>query len=394
MSGSAGKRNNIIPLNTKVKRARRGNTDFALLFTILVLLVIGLTMMFSASSAANMTTGNVFTPIIKQAILGVVGILSMFVISLTDYKMLEKWSGLMFLLVQLLMFIVPLVGMASHGAVRQINLGLFSFQPSEFSKYFMIIMLAAHFASRRNDKVDNWNELILCIMVIGIPIAACFLQSHGSAALIHAAVGVTMMIASGIDFKKLGPKKVALIAIVGVAAIAIVFIATGGYRVDRITTFIDQLLGKEIDSQGIGWQSKQSVYAVGSGGLFGLGIGNSRQKYSYLPEAENDYIFAIVAEELGFIGSLIVILLFCVLVWRGIMIAINCKDRFGSYLAFGISVLIGFQVLINMCVVLQLMPSTGMQLPLFSSGGTSLLITLMGFGILLSISRYTKLNEV
>ncbi len=392
MSGSAEKHNNIIPLNTKVKETRRGNTDFALLFTILVLLVIGLTMMFSASSAANMTTGNVFTPIIKQAILGVVGVLFMLAISLSDYKALEKWSGLMYLLVQLLMFAVPIVGIASHGAVRQINLGLFSFQPSEFSKYFMIIMLAAQFASHKNEKVDNWSELITCIMVICIPIAACFLQKHGSAALIHIAVGVTMMIVSGIDIKKLGPKKVAGIAAVLLALITVVFITTGGYRIQRIITFISQILGEEIDSQGTGWQSKQSVYAVGSGGLFGLGIGNSRQKYSYLPEAENDYIFAIVAEELGFIGSLIVILLFCVLVWRGIMIAINCKDRFGSYLAFGISALIGFQTLINMCVVLQLLPSTGMQLPLFSSGGTSLLITLMGFGILLSISRYTKLN--
>lgn len=394
MTKGAGKQNNIIPLGKRTGKVQGGSMDFGLLFTILVLLVIGLTMMFSASSAANMTTGKVFTPILKQAVLGAAGVICMLVIASLDYNLLKKFSGLLFLAAQALMFIVPVAGMVSHGAVRQINLGLFSFQPSEFSKYFMIIMLAARFAVRRSDKIDNWGELTACIAVTAIPVAACFLQSHGSAAVIHAAVGMTMIIATGIDFKKLGAKRVLLVALAAAAAIAVVFLMTGGYRVDRITNFIDQLTGKETDTQGIGWQSKQSVYAVGSGGLFGLGIGNSRQKYSYLPEAENDYIFAIVAEELGFIGSLTVILLFCVLVWRGIMIAINCKDKFGSYLAFGISVLVGLQVLINMGVVLQLLPPTGMQLPLFSSGGTSLLITLMGFGILLSISRHVKLNKV
>ena len=126
---------------------------------------------------------------------------------------------------------------------------------------------------------------------------------------------------------------------------------------------------------------------MGSGGLFGKGLGNSKQKYSYLPEAENDYIFAIVGEELGFIGSVLIVVLFCIVIWRGISIAVNSKDSFGTYLAFGITVLLGFQVLVNMCVVLKMIPSTGMQLPLFSSGGSSMLATLMGIGMLLSISK-------
>ena len=192
-----------------------------------------------------------------------------------------------------------------------------------------------------------------------------------------------MIIAAGADWRKL-----ITVGLIGGGGVAAVILATG-FRVDRIMGFLD----KGADVQGNNWQATQSIYAVGSGGLFGLGLGNSRQKYSYLPEAENDYIFAIVGEELGFIGSVLIVLLFCIVIWRGITIALNCKDSFGTYTAFGISVLIGFQVVINMWVVLRLMPSTGMQLPLFSLGGSSMLVTLTGFGILLAISRENLNNK-
>lgn len=368
----------IVKLNVKRDSIKRIEVDFTLLFAVLILLVMGLTMLFSVSSAANMTSGNVYAPIIKQSILATVGLILMFWLSKMDYKIIKKYSGVMYVFNVILMFLVRFIGVDSHGARRQINIGIGSIQPSEFSKYFMIIWLATRFSMIKKDEIKTWKELLTELAIIGVPVVECLLlQRHASAAIVHMVVGVVMIFAAGVDIKKLFP-----LCLAGGGAVLAVILGTG-FRVDRITSF----LNRGSDIQGIDWQSTQSIYAVGSGGLFGLGLGNSRQKYSYLPEAENDYIFAIVGEELGFIGSVLVVMLFCVIIWRGISIALSCRDTFGTYLAFGITVLIGFQVLINMCVVLQLVPSTGMQLPLFSSGGSSILVTLMGFGMLLSISR-------
>lgn len=370
--------NKIVELKVKKDSFKKIEVDFILLFAVLVLLVSGLTMLFSVSSAANMASGNVYSPIIKQSVLAAVGLVVMFCLSRMDYKIIKKYSGIMYVFNIILMFLVFFVGVDSHGARRQINVGIGSIQPSEFSKYFMIIWLATRFSVIKKDQIKTWKELITELAIIAIPVAECLLlQRHASAALVHMFVGLVILVAAGVDLKKLFP-----LAFGGGCLVLAVILGTG-FRMDRITSF----LNRGSDVQGIDWQSTQSIYAVGSGGLFGLGLGNSRQKYSYLPEAENDYIFAIVGEELGFIGSVAIIILFCIVIWRGMSIAVNCKDTFGTFLAFGITVLIGFQVLINMCVVLQLVPSTGMQLPLFSSGGSSVLVTLAGFGLLLSISR-------
>ena len=356
------------------------NVDFILFFTVLVLLVIGLTMLFSTTSAANMSSGRVYAPIIKQSAVAGVGLIAMLILATrVDYKILKKYSGIAYIAITVLMIMVAFIGMDSHGARRQIAVPLIgSLQPSEFSKYIMIICLATRLSMIKKGDIKTWKELFYQLAIIGLPVGVCLLfQRHASAALVHLFVGGVILVAAGADWKKLFP-----VGVVGGGAVLGVILATG-FRVDRIMGFLD----KSADVQGNNWQATQAIYAVGSGGLFGLGLGNSRQKYSYLPEAENDYIFAIVGEELGFIGSVIVVLLFCIVIWRGITIALNCKDTFGTYTAFGITVLIGFQVLINMCVVLRLMPSTGMQLPLFSLGGSSMLVTLIGFGILLSISK-------
>lgn len=373
---------NVVKFKSKRTKSERGTIDFPLMFAVLVLMVIGLVMLFSASSAANMDTGRVYAPTVKQAILGLAGIVVMLCIAMTDYKIIRQFSGILYVCGMIFMFIVPLIGVASHGATRQIDLKIITVQPSEFSKYFMIFWLATQFTMRKNEKIDTMSEFFGYLLWIIIPVAACFLQSHASAALLHIALGGTMILARGIN-KRLY-KYIVPLAMAGIVAVAAAVVLFGGeYRVSRIKSY----LGLLDDAQGADWQSMQSAYAVGSGGLFGLGMFNSRQKYSYLPEAENDYIFAIVAEEFGFVGAMLIILLFCFVVGRGIFIAIRCKDAFGAYLAFGISALIGLQVFINMGVVLEILPSTGMQLPLFSSGGTSLLAMLAGFGILLSVSR-------
>ena len=377
---------NVVQMNKKRKSLGILNVDFILLFTVLVLLVIGLTMLFSTTSAANMSSGKVYAPIIKQSIVALAGLCIMFFIStMVDYRIIKKYSGIAYIAIAILMILVAFVGMDSHGARRQIAVPFIgSLQPSEFSKYIMIITLAARMSVIKKGEIETWKELITQLVIIGIPVAICLLlQRHASAALVHLFVGGVMLIAAGADWKKLIP-----VGLIGGGAIFAVIMATG-FRVDRITGF----LNKGADVQGNNWQATQSIYAVGSGGLFGLGLGNSRQKYSYLPEAENDYIFAIVGEELGFIGAVLVVLLFCIVIWRGISIALNCKDAFGTYTAFGITVLMGFQVAINMWVVLRLMPSTGMQLPLFSLGGSSMLVTLTGVGILLAISRENIKNK-
>lgn len=377
---------NVVQLKKKGKTGGILNVDFILLFTVLVLLVIGLTMLFSTSSAANMSSGKVYAPIIKQSIVAAVGLFFMFFIStVVSYKTIKKYSVAAYIAIAILMVLVAFIGMDSHGARRQIAVPFIgSLQPSEFSKYIMILTLAARLSMIKKGEIKTWPELIYNLAIVGIPAAICLLlQRHASAALVHLFVGGIMLIVAGADWRKLIP-----VGLVGGGGVAAVILATG-FRMDRIMGFLD----KGADVQGNNWQATQSIYAVGSGGLFGLGLGNSRQKYSYLPEAENDYIFAIVGEELGFIGSVIIVLLFCIVIWRGITIALNCKDSFGTYTAFGISVLIGFQVVVNMWVVLRLMPSTGMQLPLFSLGGSSMLVTLTGFGILLAISRENINNK-
>ena len=377
---------NVVHMKKKKKSLGILNVDFILLFTVLVLLVIGLTMLFSTSSAANMSSGKVYAPIAKQALVAAVGLVAMFVIStFINYKTFKKYSVAAYIAIAILMVLVAFIGMDSHGARRQIAVPFIgSLQPSEFSKYIMIITLAARLSVIKKGSLKTWKELLFNLVIVGLPVAICLLlQRHASAALVHLFVGGVMLIAAGADWGKLIP-----VGFVGGGAIAAVIMATG-FRMDRITGFLD----KGADVQGNNWQATQAIYAVGSGGLFGLGLGNSRQKYSYLPEAENDYIFAIVGEELGFIGSVLIVLLFCIVIWRGISIALNCKDSFGTYTAFGITVLIGFQVAINMWVVLRLMPSTGMQLPLFSLGGSSMLVTLTGFGILLAISRENLKNK-
>lgn len=369
--------NNIVKLKKKRQSFITG-LDFTLLFSALVLLVAGLTMLFSVSSAANMSSGKVYSPIIKQSALAGVGLVMMVVLSSIDYTKIKKYSGVLYIISTIVMILVGFIGVDSHGARRQISIGIGTIQPSEFSKYVMIIWLATRFAMTKKSEIKSWNELLTNLAGVAIPVLECLLiQRHASAAIVHMFIGFAMIVAAGVDWKKIIP-----IGALGAGGMIAVILGTG-FRVDRITSFLN--FGE--NSQGIDWQTKQSLLAVGSGGLFGEGLGNSKQKYSYLPEAENDYIFAIVGEELGFIGSVIIILLFCIVIWRGITIALNCRDSFGTYTAFGITVLIGFQVLVNMCVVLKLLPSTGMQLPLFSSGGSSMLATLMGIGLLLSISR-------
>ncbi|MBQ2889812.1 MAG: putative lipid II flippase FtsW [Clostridia bacterium] len=371
--------------DTGKRNIRSGQVDFVMLMIIVFLLLFGLIMLFSASSPKALEEGNVYSIILKQGSLSAIGCFLMFLTSNYDYHIYKKLSKLIVTGTLFLMYIVPVIGFASHGATRQISLGPISFQPSEVAKFALVIYYASRFSDKRtSDLTDDMKNLGISAMILALFGAACVLQSHLSAAVVLAVISVMMMVAAGLPMKY-------LYALGGLGVLGFIGIAfSASYRLDRFRALIDPFAYE----RGIGWQIIQSLYAVGSGGLFGLGLGQSRQKYRYLPEAHNDYIYAVVCEELGFIGGLLVIGLFVLFVWRGMCIALNAKDRFGTYMAFGITSIIGIQMLINIGVVLSILPSTGMQLPFFSAGGTSMIVMLSGVGILLNISRTSSVKKL
>ncbi len=373
-------------MGEKGKRISSGNqVDFVMLIIIMALLMFGLTMLFSASSPSALQSGNAYSVILKQGAMSLVGCVGMFFAANYDYHRLKKLSRIILMGTFVLMVLVPIIGFASHGARRQISLGFISFQPSELAKFALVIYYSARFSDKRTaDLSKDIRNVGISFAVLTAFVMTCFLQSHLSAAVVLAGISVMMMIVAGLPLKYIytaGIAGVGLILGIGL---------TASYRLDRFKALFDPFAYE----RGIGWQIIQSLYAVGSGGLFGLGIGQSRQKYRYLPEAHNDYIYAVICEELGFIGGLLVLLLFVLFVWRGISIALNAKDRFGMFLAFGITSIIGIQMLINVGVVLSILPSTGMQLPFFSAGGTSMIVMLTGMGILLNISRSSRIKKL
>ncbi len=362
-----------------------GQVDFILLAIILCLLLFGLVMLFSASAPSALLEGNVYSIILKQGAISLVGCVGMYIASRFDYKQLRKLAFPIIGVAFVAMFLVPIFGFASHGATRQISLGPISFQPSEVAKFALVIYYSARFSDKKtSDLVNDKKNLWISIGILGAFLATCLLQRHLSAMVVLAAISVMIMIVAGLPMKY-----IVGIGIAG-AAVVLYFGIFESYRLDRFKALFDPFAYE----RGIGWQIIQSLYAVGSGGLFGLGLGQSRQKYRYLPEAHNDYIYAVVCEELGFIGGLLVLALFVLFVWRGMSIALNAKDRFGMYLAFGITSIIGIQMLINVGVVLSVLPSTGMQLPFFSAGGTSMIMMLTGMGILLNVSKTSKIKKL
>ena len=363
---------------------RGGRVDFVLLMVIITLLLFGLVMLFSASSPRALKDGDIYSVIRKQAVISLIGCIGMAFTTKFDYHRYRHLSKPVLLVTIVTMYVVPLIGFASHGATRQISLGPVSFQPSELAKFVIVVYLASRFSNPKTSDIrHNTSNLMMPVLVLLIFVGGCALQSHMSAAVVIAGISLMMMIVCGLPPKYLYAGAAAGVALFG-------FMSLKSYRLDRFRALINPFEYR----RGIGWQIIQSLYAVGSGGLFGLGLGQSRQKYLYLPEAHNDYIYAVICEELGFLGAMAVILLFTFFIWRGIDIALKAKDKFGMLLAFGITSIIGVQMLINIGVVLSVLPSTGMQLPFFSSGGTSMIVMLSGMGILLNISKSSKIKKM
>lgn len=311
----------------------------------------------------------------------------MFFISKIDYRIYQKFYKLAYWgsVIALLLVVVPGLGEGAKGATRWITVGPINFQPSEISKIGLIVYYAAYLSEHRTELSSFWDGFIKPLVPLVIPIAILFfLQDHLSASIIIIAIISIMMLMAGSKLKYFLTIGVAggSAGVLGMLALAKVT-GKGDFRISRLTTFLDPWS----DATNTGWQVIQGLYAIGSGGLFGVGLGQSKQKYLYIPEPHNDFIFAVLAEELGFIGCLIVIALFAVFIWRGILTSMKAKDCFGSLLAIGITSLIGMQAIMNIAVVTSSMPATGVSLPFISYGGTSLLILLCSVGILLNISR-------
>ena len=369
--------------------------DMPLLIFILVLLAIGLVMLFSASYAYSYYYyGNSYFFISRQAAFAVFGVVAMLVISTFDYHHFHKLAGIIFgIAVFLLVFLlvcryahIESIARPEGDATRWLDFGIVSFQPSEIAKFGLIVLLA-HMISRNLDRMDTFRYgVVPYVAVMGLVAVLIYLENHLSATLIILMLGAILMFVGGTK-----PRWFIIGGIVLAVGLTLLLLAKGGYQMNRITIWLDPF-STELDRD-LTHQTRQSLYAIGSGGLLGVGLGQSRQKYLYLPEPQNDFIFAIVCEELGMVGALVIIVLFALLIWRGVYISIHAKDKFGMLLGLGITFQVGLQAVLNICVVTNTIPNTGISLPFFSYGGTALLMLLGEMGILLNISRSSNIEK-
>lgn len=303
----------------------------------------------------------------------------MLFISKIDYRFYQKFYKHAWWIALILLALVLIAGRTVNGAKRWIFVTeTLSFQPSEVVKILMIIFYAGILVKNRDELGLYTKGFIKNMCLLAPIIGLLLLEPHFSASIVIIGICATMMIMAGCKFWHF----LATGAVAGIPAM-ILLIVKEPYRLQRVITFLDPWK----DATGDGWQVIQSLYAIGSGGLFGVGLGESKQKFLYIPEPHNDFIFSILGEELGFIGCAVVLILFAIFIWRGVLIAMKAPDMFGSLIAIGITALVAIQVIINVAVVTSSMPATGMPLPFLATGGTALFILLCEMGILLNISR-------
>lgn len=377
-------------LHAKENRRRHpaGDTvDYPFLILVLLLLAVGLTMLYSASSAQSQyDTGYAISTryLQKQGVCAIVGLGAMYAFSRIPVGLWHRLAWPMYGASIVLLLLVLAAGQEVNGARRWITIAGIQFQPSEVAKFTMIVLFA-RLTRRFGPEAKKFRFGVLgfgtALLGILVPLA---LEKHLSAILLMGMVAVVMMYVAGTNPKWL------LAGAAAAAVFVIVYIRFMGYAGERVTAW----LHPEADPGDTGYQILQSLYAIGSGGVFGLGFGKSRQKYLYLPFQYNDYIFAICCEELGLLGALAIITLFAAMIFRGYWIALHGADRFSTVLASGLVTLIAVQTLLNLCVVTNLLPSTGIALPFFSYGGTALAVNLGEMGIVLQISRYRNHRKI
>ena len=381
-------------LNTGSARVRMKNIklksgDFPLVLITMGLVIFGIIMVFSASYYYSLShDGTPFSYLKKNVMWAVLGTGLMMFMAVFDYRKLRKFavpiiiiSGFLLILV-----LVPGIGIVRNSASRWLGVGSFTIMPGEIAKLAVIIFVAAYFSTRPGRILSVKEGILPMLLLCGIFGGLIMRQPNLSTAITLVAIVLVMMLVAGMEWKYLGGAT--LVGIAGLLAILTVGRHTFWY--DRITSFTDPFK----DALGEGFQVTQSLMALGSGGLFGLGLGKSIQKNLYLPEPQNDFILAIIGEELGYIGVIILLLVYMLLIWRGLHIAINATDQFGMLLATGITAMIGIQVILNIAVVTSSMPPTGIILPFVSYGGNALMIFMGSIGILLNISRHKDVTAV
>ena len=371
--------------------------DMHFFVLLMIILIVGLATLYSASHvyAFNHNDGDSYYYILRQGIFAAIGFGAMWLISLVDYHVLHRFAVPLWIL-SIGLLVVPLVMPSATGINRWIHIGSFTFQPSEIAK-FALVLLFAHYISLNHKKMKKLTTgFIFPMAPLGFTCLLVLMEPHLSGTLLIGILGFAMLYVGGTRWWYL------LLVLGAGAAVVVGMVVVLGYEQDRIAvwlhplesfaneiTFADGLSGRDH-----AWQTVQSLYAIGSGGLLGQGPGNSRQKHLFLPEPQNDFIFSIFCEEMGLVGAILVLVLFALLMWRGFEIARKAPDKFGCMLALGLTLQIGIQVALNVAVVSNLMPNTGISLPFFSYGGTSLVVLLAQMGVVLSISRQSRMEKL
>ena len=382
LKDKAEKKKSSIASAVKKSRKGIGELDTTFLLLTAVLTIIGLIMLLSASTpAANVKFRNSYYFFIRQLIFTVIGVVFMYMLSYVDYHRYKKYAnvGILVGIALLILVLIPHIGIERNGSRRWISLGITDFQPTELVKFLIALFFASAISDRRYDltRFDGLIRYAGWIIAIVLPI---LLETHLSGAIVIFGIALCLLIVGGANMKFVG------VGIAGAFGAGIGLALLMPSRAARLASFLNPF----DDPQGKGYQIIQSLYAIGSGGVFGRGLGQSMQKYSYLPEPYNDFIFSIVCEELGFVGAVFVILLFVGLVIRGIKIALEAPDAFGMLLATGIMSQIAIQTILNIAVVTSSVPNTGVTLPFFSYGGTAMTMLLMELGVVLNISRNSR----
>lgn len=365
------------------KGVKMKKVDLILLFSIIILSLFGLLMIYSSSYVwAEYKFNDPYKFLKSQAIFLITGYLIMTIVAKIPYtKYLNKANiiyGVCFLL--LILVLIPGIGTVRNGSRSWFGIGSMGIQPSEFTKLALIIFTSKYLYKNERDIKDIKKGVFPILGVLLLTFGLIMLEPDFGTGVVIVMTIVVILFVSGVKMKFF--VKIGLLGLVGVAALILV----APYRLARIVSFLNPWS----DPLGSGFQIIQSLYAIGPGGLLGLGLGKSIQKHFYLPEPQTDFIFSIISEELGFLGVLIVSSLFLTIIYRGFKIAMKCNNNFGKYLAFGITFGLAFQTLLNLMVVVGLIPVTGVTLPFLSYGGSSLLITMLSMGILLNISKYEE----
>ena len=364
-------------------KARKNN--IVLIVCVVLLAVFGCVMVYSASKySATVQYNNQFFYLKKQIIGVIIGIVGLVICSFINHKIYKKFYWVFYIvgLVFLCLVFIPGLGKTSYGATRWIGFGSFTMQPSEVAKFCLVFFLAGFLCD--GDKLSKFKNIIICLLAGGMYCLLIMLEPNMSITMCVGLVMVVMLFVGGMRFKHF--------ALLAVPAIALVFvlIIIEPYRLDRLMAFIDPWASPK----GEGYQLIQSIYALGSGGLFGVGLFNSRQKYLFLPFSESDFIFSVIGEELGLLGAISILVVYLIITICSIKVAIRAKNRFGCLLVVGITAIIAVQTLLNVAVVTGSIPPTGLPLPFISAGSTSLLVFMSAIGVVLNVDRQSRKSMI